>query len=229
MSGLASRAVARIIYSTLCARTSFSKSGGLKQFKHARTPSTADSRRLTDLSFTASTRKGRIDGSCVLLMKVNMHARDRVTKTLLERVQRSRRVGKNRGRRGSTWDPKPTAKVDSRSIAAPESLLLSEHIALLMGRDRDRSAETRSTGKLHAPLPEIDVRQVMAFEIESHVSSVSVRLSTGRMESSSCCKVANESHGLQTLVSVVRYERFIVLTLTGTINTIRLNEALEKW
>src|ERR1700734_1758848 len=62
-SALASLAVTLITSSTSLARASFSRSGGLKQFKQANTLSAAVMRRLTDLSLEASERYGKMAGS----------------------------------------------------------------------------------------------------------------------------------------------------------------------
>jgi hypothetical protein len=87
ISALASRDATRIIASISCARNSFSKSGGLKQFMQFKVASTATKRREEDLSFAETSRYGRIDGSCVDSIMVNMQIRERLTKTLLVRVQ----------------------------------------------------------------------------------------------------------------------------------------------
>ena len=62
-SGLASRAVARIIVSMSRARCSFSSSGGLKQFKQVNRDSTAATRSVTDLSWRAGRRCANTPGS----------------------------------------------------------------------------------------------------------------------------------------------------------------------
>lgn len=64
-SGLASLVVPRMIASMALALVSFSKSGGLQQFKHARVPSAATSLKEEDLSLINCKKKWRKEGSWV--------------------------------------------------------------------------------------------------------------------------------------------------------------------
>ena len=193
-SALASLAVALITSSTSLARTSFSKSGGLKQFKHARTLSAAVTRKLADLSLDASNKYGKIAGSCVCSMTARIHVRARVIMTLLVRVQRVKSVGKNRDKRGSNSAPRSEANAHSRSIAAPESLLRSEHMALLRGRENVRIDVMSSAEKSQAPFLQRYVKRTMPFAMISHDSSDSTRVKAGRRASTSLLKVFGESH-----------------------------------
>src|SRR5882757_1758790 len=93
-SALASRAVNLMTSSIRRTRVSFSISGGLKQFKQARTPSAATKRRKVDLWFTDSARYGRRDGDWVFSITAKIHAFARLVNTLLVRAQSPRRVGR---------------------------------------------------------------------------------------------------------------------------------------
>lgn len=75
---------------------------------------------------------------------VRRHARARVTKTLFVRAQRARRVGINEGRSGSKELPRVEANKATRSNAAPESLVRSEFMAELRGREKLRVLATIS-------------------------------------------------------------------------------------
>lgn len=101
MSALASTAALRMIVSTSRARGSFSRSGGLKVFKHARVHSAAASRRDADLSVIDSEKYDNIDGEVVCSTIATIEALARVTKTLFDRVHIMRSVGRKSGRRGS--------------------------------------------------------------------------------------------------------------------------------
>lgn len=127
-------------------------------------------------------------------MTARMQDRARVLKTLLVRVHRCKSVGKNRDMRGSNSAPRPEANAHSRSIAAPESLLRSEHMALLIGRETVRINGVSSTEKSQAPFLQRFVKRIMPFAMVSHDSSDSTRAKTGRRASTSCLKVFRESH-----------------------------------
>jgi hypothetical protein len=149
---------------------------------------------VTDLSLMQGIKYVRTAGSCVVSMMVNTQVRARVMKTLLVRVHRVRRVGKKRWRRGSNAVSRPVARAVTRSIAAPDSFVRSEPIALFSGRARLRTAATNSDGNSQAPVSQRDKRVIMAAAIESQDSSVSVWERASFIDSSSYLSVAIESH-----------------------------------
>ena len=77
---------------------------------------------------------------------VIMHVRARLSTTFLVRPQSASRGDIKRVRSCSNSLPKPVAADISRSIAAPDSRVLSEFIALTMGLEKFRSALTTSAG-----------------------------------------------------------------------------------
>lgn len=193
-SALASRAVNLITSSMSRARVSFSISGGLKQFRQARTPSAATKRREADFGVKESARYGRMEVDCVFSIAARMHAFARLVNTLLVRPQSPRRVGMNSGTRGSNEEPRPVNRAFTSSIVEPDSLLRSEFIAWLIGLESERIPATISVAKSHPPLLQQWVSCTMPCSILSHDSSVSSRETFPRTASSSAFKIAGELH-----------------------------------
>lgn len=144
------------------ARASFSKSGGLKQFMHIRVPSAAISLSDADFSLIESKKYGRMEGSCVASTMVKMQVLARAMTTLFVRPHRARRTGKKIGRSGSNPAPSPDARTLTRSMATPESRVLSEFMAFVRGRDMDRMMRRRSAVKSKAPLRHMAHKELMA-------------------------------------------------------------------
>lgn len=140
----------------------------------ASVPSATVMRKDADLSFTDCKKYGRMEGIWVVSMIVMMHPRARVIMTLLVREQRVSRVGKYKARRESNPDPNPEATTLIKSMAVPESLVRSEFIALLRGRESDRIVRINSCGKSKPPAVQRVERPAMLRAMASHESSVSV-------------------------------------------------------
>ena len=191
-SALASVAVSLIAFSTSLARASFSRSGGLRHWTHARTLSIAIKRRVTDLSRRAPTKYGKSEISWVWSIIVRIVALAREMKTLFGREQRDKRVGIKRGTRGSKDGPSPAARVAIHSTAVAERRERSEAAAEVIERYIERMEEVRVAGKSHAPPFDraITLRRVLLMV--SHVSSVSARESEARARSSSSLNVDSE-------------------------------------
>lgn len=128
------------------ARGSFSRSGGLKLFRHARVHSAVAKRKDTDLSVIDSEKYVNMEVEVVCSTMARSDALARVTNTLFDRVHIARRVGKKRGRRGSNDCRNSEERVVIKSIATAESLLRSELMAELSGRDRVRTVSIISRG-----------------------------------------------------------------------------------
>jgi hypothetical protein len=70
-------------------------------------------------------------------------------------------MGKKMGRSGSNPTPRPDARTLTKSMAAPESRVLSEFMAFVRGREMDRTMGTRSAVKSKAPLRHIADKELM--------------------------------------------------------------------
>ena len=129
---------------------------------HMSVPSAAMSLSDADFSWVEGKKYGRMEGSCVASTMVKMQAFARVMTTLFVRPQRVRRTGKKSGRRGSNPAPRPDARTPTRSMAAPESRVLSEFMAFVRGREIDRTIWIRSTVNSKAPLRHIAHKELMS-------------------------------------------------------------------
>lgn len=92
---------------------------------------------------------------------VKMHVRARETITLLVRLQSTSNGGKNKDKIGSKSTPKLDAATPTRSMAAPDSLVRSEFIELIMGRENSRIIGINSAGETDASLRHKSARSEM--------------------------------------------------------------------
>lgn len=145
-SGLASRAVPRIIASISRARASFSRSGGLHEFRQVKVPSATISLSVAALSLIFCTKKGRTEASWVDSIMVKIALRARLMTTLFVLPQTISKLGIKSGISCSKSCPSPFATEDSMSRAVPHSRVRSEFMALVIGRWKFRMALTTSVG-----------------------------------------------------------------------------------
>ena len=175
MSAFASVAKDLINASTSWPRVSRSRSGGLKHCKQTRDASATVKRKDVDLSFAERSKYERMCGDWVDWMMTTRQAFARVTKTLLGRPQRFKRVGTNTGSRVSKEVVSSVAAAPRRSMAAPDRRDRSEAIDLLRGADRVRKVCTKYSGATLPHCWSTSRNTTKAFAILSHVSSVSFK------------------------------------------------------
>lgn len=128
---------------------------------HISVPSAATSLSDGDFSLIDGKKYESIEGSCVASTTAKMQVLARVMTTLFVRPHRVRRTGKNMGRRGSNPGPSPDARTLTKSMAVPESRVLSEFMAFVKGREIKRMIGIRSAAKSKAPFRHMEHKELM--------------------------------------------------------------------